>query len=127
MLFINTKVKQSKIHGWGVFADEFVEKGTTIWKFTPDFDLKFTKEQIEKFPEFFKKYLETYTWLSKKSGMYCFASDNGRYFNHSETPNSLSAYFDEEEEVLTRAIRDIEIGEEITDNYKTFEEDFKNW
>src|SRR3989344_4572462 len=116
MLFINTKVKQSKIHGWGVFADEFVEKGTTIWKFTPDFDLKFTKEQIEKFPEFFKKYLETYTWLSKKSGMYCFASDNGRYFNHSETPNSLSAYFDEEEEVLTRAIEDIEKGIEITDN-----------
>jgi SET domain-containing protein len=69
--------------------------------------------------------LHTYIWLSKKSGLYCFASDNGKYFNHSKTPNVLSAYYENEEEVVTKAIKDIQKGEEITDDYSSFEKDFK--
>jgi SET domain-containing protein len=83
MLFVKTKVLPSKIHGLGLFADEFIPKGTIIWKFTPGFDLKFTKEQIKSVPKQVQEYLETYCWLSKKSGKYCFSSDNGKYFNHS--------------------------------------------
>jgi uncharacterized protein len=126
MLFVKTKVLPSKIQGLGLFADEFIPKGTIIWKFTQGFDLKFTKTQIQKFPKPVQKYLETYDWLSKKSGKYCFSSDNGKYFNHSKTPNCLSAYYNNEEEVITKAIKDIQKGEEITDDYSTFEKDFKN-
>jgi len=126
MLFVKTKVLPSKIHGIGLFADEFIPKGTIIWKFTPDFDLKFTKEQIKKFPKQVREYLEVYCWLSKKTGLYCFSSDNGKYFNHSKNPNSLSAYYEDEEEVVTKAIRDIQKGEEITDDYSTFEKGFKD-
>jgi len=36
----------------------------------------------------------------------------------------LSAYYDSEEEVVTKAIRDIQKGEEITDDYSSFEKDF---
>lgn len=122
MLCVQTVLKPSKIHGLGVFADEFISKWTIVWRFTPWFDLKFTKEQIQAFPEHIQKYMETYTWLSKKSGLYCLSSDNGKYFNHSITPNTLSAYYDTEEEVLTTAIRDIHPWEEITDNYASFED-----
>ncbi|HIH24518.1 TPA: SET domain-containing protein [Candidatus Woesearchaeota archaeon] len=125
MLLVNTKVLPSNIHGMGLFADEFIPKGTVIWKFTPGFDLKFTKEQIAGFPEQVREYLHVYSWLSKKSGAYCFSSDNGKYFNHSEHPNSLSAYYEDEDEVVTRAIKDIQCGDEITDDYSTFEKDFK--
>lgn len=125
MMFVKTKVLPSKIHGLGIIADEFIPKGTIIWKFTPGFDLKFTKGQIKKFPRQVREYLEKYCWLSKKSGRYCFSSDNGKYFNHSKTPNSLSAYYEDEEEVVTKAIRDIKKGEEITDDYSTFEKAFK--
>lgn len=125
MLFVKTKVLPSKIHELGLFADEFIHKGTIIWKFTPGFDLKFTKEQIKKFPKQVREYLETYCWLGKKSGKYCFSSDNGKYFNHSKNPNSSSAYYVDEEEVVTKAIRDIQKGEEITDDYSTFEKGFK--
>ncbi len=125
MLYVKTKVLPSKIQGLGLFADEFIKKGTIIWKFTPIFDLKFTEEQIKKFPKQVQEYLRVYAWLSKKSGKYCFSSDNGKYFNHSKNPNSLSAYYDNEEEVITKAIKDIQKGEEITDDYSTFEKDFK--
>ncbi len=125
MLYVKTKIGPSKIHGTGLFADQFIKKGTIIWKFTPGFDLKFTKEQIKKFPRQVKEYLETYAWLSKKSGKYCFSSDNGKYFNHSKNPNALSSYYDNEEEVVTKAIKNIKKKEEITDDYSTFEKDFK--
>jgi len=127
MLFVKTKVCPSKIHGLGLFADEFIPKGTIIWKFSQGFDLKFTKREIKKFPKQIQEYLEVYCWLSKKGDKYCFSSDNGKYFNHSKNPNSLSAYYEDEEEVVTKAIRDIQKGEEITDDYSTFEKGFKEF
>lgn len=120
MLYVKTKVLPSKIHGLGVFADEFIPKGKIIWKFTPGFDLKFTKSQFKKFPKKIREYITFYGWISKKSKKYCFSSDNGKYFNHSDNPNSLSAYYKNKEEVVTKAIRDIKKGEEITDNYNSF-------
>jgi SET domain-containing protein len=51
MVLVKTKVKESPIHGLGLFADQFIPKGTEIWRFTPGFDQKFTREQILASPE----------------------------------------------------------------------------
>jgi hypothetical protein len=123
MLLVKTKVKESEIHGLGLFADQFIPKGTEIWRFTPGFDLKFTREQILSFPKLLQIHIYTYAWKSKKSGLYCHAVDDGKFFNHSENPNSLSEYRDNEEEAVNVALRDIQIGEEITDNYSSFEKE----
>ena len=122
MMLIKTKVKESNIHGLGLFADEFIPKGTEIWRFTPGFDLKFTREQILAFPESLQIYFSKYSWRSHKSKLYCFSSDDGKFFNHSDNPNVLSEYRNNEEEVVTVAIRDIQVGEEILDNYNSFED-----
>lgn len=121
-MYVKTKVLQSDIHGLGLFADEFIPKGTILWKFTPGFDQKFTQTEIDTLPERAQKYLKFYAYLSKKSNKHIFPVDDGKYFNHSDDPNSKSAHFDDEEEVVTRAIKDIQKGEEITDNYNLFEE-----
>jgi SET domain-containing protein len=121
MLMVKTTIRESKIHGIGLFAEEFISKGTVVWRFTRGFDLKFSREDILSFPVVLQLYLYTYCWRSKKSGLYCFSSDNGKHFNHSDKPNCLSEYRDGEEEVITTAVRDIQIGEEITDNYSSFE------
>ncbi len=123
MLLIKTKIKESGIHGIGLFADQFIPKGTEIWKFTPGFDQKFTREQILSFPDLLQIYIYKYCWRSKKSKLYCFSADNGKYFNHSKNPNVLSEYRDDEEEVITVTIKDIEIGEEILDDYSSFEDE----
>lgn len=122
---VKTKIDKSNIHGIGLFADEFILKGIKIWEFTPGFDLKFTIEQINELPKEVQEYLKMYAWLSKKSGMYCLASDNGKYFNHSKNNNVQSYYFDEHDEVITYALHDIKIGEELLDDYSSFEEGFK--
>ncbi len=121
MMLVKTQVKESNIHGLGLFADEFISKGKEIWRFTPGFDQKFTKKQILTFPELLQIYIYKYSWKSDKSKSYCLSSDNGKYFNHSDDPNVLSEYRDNEEEVVTVAIKDIEPGEEILDNYSSFE------
>lgn len=123
MLLVKTKVKESNIHGLGLFADQFIPRGTEIWRFTPGFDLRFTREQILSFPEALQIYIYKYSWRSKKSKLYCFSSDDGKFFNHSENPNVLSEYQDNEEEVITVAIKDIQAGEEILDNYNSFEDE----
>lgn len=125
---VKTKLGLSKIHGIGLFADEFIPKGTIIWKFTPGFDQKFTKEQISRFPKQVQEHIKVYGWLSKKSGKYCLCSDNGNFFNHSKNPNSLSEHYDDEDEVIVKAIKDIKKGEEITDDYSAYNKEFKeNW
>ena len=126
MLLVKTKVKESKIHGLGLFADQFIPKGTEIWRFTPTFDQKFTREQILAFPELLQIYMYKYGWRSKKSKLYIFSADDGKYFNHSDNPNCLSEYRDSEEEVVTIAIRDIQIEGEILDNYNSFEFETSN-
>lgn len=121
MLFVKTQIAPSKIHGFGLFAEQFIAKGTVVWKFTSGFDQKFTAEQILGFPELLQIFIYKYSWRSKKSKLYCFSADNGRYFNHSSDPNCLSEYYDDEDEVVTKATRDIKIGEEMTDDYSSFE------
>ena len=127
MLLVKTKIDRSNIHGIGLFADEYIVKGTKVWEFTPNFDLKFTKEEIDNLPEKVRQYLEMYAWLSKQSGKYCFSSDNGKYFNHSKNNNVESYYFDNCDEVMTYALKDINIGEELLDNYESFEEGFERY
>lgn len=121
MILVKTQVKESNIHGLGLFAGEFIPKGTEIWRFTSGFDQKFTKEHILAFPELLQIYIYKYAWKSDKSKLYCLSSDSGKYFNHSDDPNVLSEYRDNEEEVVTVAIKDIKQGEEILDNYFSFE------
>jgi uncharacterized protein len=123
MMLVKTKVRESKIHGLGLFADQFIPKGTEIWKFTPGFDLKFAREEILGFPPAVQIYIYKYSWRSKKSKLYCFSSDDGKFFNHSDAPNVLSEYRDDEEEVITVALKDIQAGEELVDNYNSFEDE----
>jgi SET domain-containing protein len=123
MMYVRTKLEPSPIHGTGIFADTFIPKGTIVWKFTADFDIKLRKEDVLKLPPEAQIHIRTYAYLSKKSNLYILAVGNGKYFNHSETPNTLSEYFDDEEEAVTRAVQDIAPGEEMTDDYRSFEKD----
>jgi SET domain-containing protein len=122
MMYVKTKVSPSPIDGLGLFADQFIPKGTLLWRFTPGFDLKFSQEQIDSLPIQLQVYLKKYAYLSKKSHLYVLAVDDAKYFNHSFTPNSNSLHLEGEEEVVEYALIDINIGDEITDNYYLFDD-----
>lgn len=121
MLLVRMKIKESGIHGIGLFADEFIPKGAVVWRFTPGFDLRFSPEELASLPPLLASYVCEYGWKSKKSGLYCLPSDAAKHCNHASSLNTLSEYRDDEEEVVTIAIADIMPGEEMTDDYNAFE------
>jgi SET domain-containing protein len=120
MLCIKTKVLPSSIHGLGLFADESISKGDLIWKFLPGFDQRFTHEQVANFPEIVQKYLVRHASY-RKSGLYLLCADEGNYFNHSDNPNVHSLEREGEEEMPVYAFRDIQPGEELTENYNEYD------
>ena len=120
MLCVKTKTGLSPIHGIGLFADEPIPKGTVIWKFLPGFDLALTPEQILSFPKLVQIYLYKYTYKDMRTKEYYFCSDDAKYFNHSEDPNTSDGET-KDSEGFTIAARDIAIGEELTADYGSFE------
>ncbi len=110
MLYVKTKIRPSKIHGNGLFADQPIMKGAVIWKFTAGFDQKFNGNQILKLPSLAQIYLSKHAYRSKKSKLCILPTDDAKYFNHSVHPNSISQYKKGENEDVTYAIRNIKTG-----------------
>ena len=117
MFIIKTTVKPSTIHGLGVFAEENLKAGSIIWKFQENFDIVLNDQQYNDLPDLAKEYFKTYSYYSKNEGGYVLCGDNARYTNHSLNPNTISI-----NNIETISNIDINIGDEITENYHTFDE-----
>ena len=69
-----------------------------------------------------KDFIIRYAYLSVDSGKYIFCADDARFMNHSATKNNLDVIaYPGEPETRGVANRDIEPGEEILINYRTFD------
>lgn len=118
MLLVKTRIGQSKIHGTGLFADQFIPKGTIVWRFDPGIDLKFKQEEISELDGSMYDHL----YLSTTTGLYLFCNDDAKYMNHSLKPTLDGVELgDTEGEGGDIAIRDIEPGEELTYDYEKWE------
>ena len=123
MLLVKTKIGPSAIEGIGLFAAEFIPKGTTVWEFKARFDVEMSKEEIDGLSPAAREQALKYTYLSKTKGTYILCSDDARFFNHSDDPNTTSINVDGREN-RDVANRDIQEGEEITADYGAFDADF---
>jgi len=109
MLLVKTKIKQSPINGIGLFADEFIPKGTVIFK-ESFFTKHFTKSEYESLDELQKEFINHYCYFL--GGIWRCSLDNDRFMNHSDNPNTT-----EIDDYTTISSIDINIGDEITTNY----------
>jgi hypothetical protein len=124
MLMIKTKLGPSKINGIGLIADQFIPKGTVIWKYSPKFDLIIDHTELNILPEPARNAFLHYAYLNKRTGKYVLCFDNARFFNHSENPNCVGAPSPDDDEGLDIAGVDIQPGEEMTNDYREFDDDF---
>jgi SET domain-containing protein len=90
MMIAETELKPSTIHGLGVFLMQPVRKGELIWRFDSRIDLIYTEEEIATLPVHVQRYLRTYTTWHEATGVYVLCGDNGRYFDHSDIPTTVS-------------------------------------
>ena len=125
MLLVQTRIGPSPIHGIGLFADEFIKKGTVVWRFNPTFDARFDESQLASLSEPARKQFFNYAYLNPRMQKYVLCFDDCRFINHSDEPNCLEVPSGGPEEGLDIAARDIEKGEELTCDYGSFDALFK--
>jgi uncharacterized protein len=121
MMLVKTQLSLSGIHGIGLFAGEFIPKGTIVWKYSPDVDRVFTEQDLHGMNKSKKEFLETYCF--KYCGKYYLCVDDARFMNHSTNPNCTDVGVDEIKENdlgYTMAKVDIQAGEELTCDYSFF-------
>jgi SET domain-containing protein len=119
MFIVRTSLRPSSIQGLGCFAEEPIKKRQVVWQFDPRFDIRIPLAELATFPPALQEHFRIYTYVEKIGGqevmVYC--ADMSKHMNHSDTPN----LFDTPDNVYEIALRDIEVGEELTCNYYAFD------
>jgi SET domain-containing protein len=122
MLMVETVLKPSAIHGLGVFLAEAVPRGGLIWRFDSRIDRVYTADEIASLPGHVQTYLRTYSTWHQPTGLYVLCGDNGRFFNHSADPSTVSNAISFGED---HAARDLGAGDELTSDYATICDDVR--
>jgi SET domain-containing protein len=123
MLLVKTKIGPSNIAGTGLFADELIPKGTVIWRFKEGFDIRVPEQYANDLPEPAKSFFQTYAYQNIDTRKYVLCSDNARFFNHADAPNTHCVPDSDDIETMDVASRDIAKGEELTIDYREFDTD----
>ena len=120
MLLVRTSIRPSSIHGVGCFAEEKIKKGQVIWILDERIDQIIQLSDVSKFPDSVQDFLQIYGYTAMFEGekVLILCGDNARHYNHSDHPNSLDTKF------TTSAGQDIEVGEELTCDYRSFDLDW---
>lgn len=117
MFFKKTYLDKSEIRGIGLFAGEHISKGTIVYQHSINLQHRLKQEELDKLSEDERKTFEHYGY--KHDGVWHLDFDDIRFLNHSDTPNlGLTS-------VGITALIDIIKGEELTQNYKDFEDEIR--
>ncbi|MGB7256740.1 MAG: SET domain-containing protein [Pseudolabrys sp.] len=116
MLLVKTYLDKSAIHGLGVFAGEFIRKGTKIWRWVEGFDRAYTPKQFARLPKPARDYIRHHGY--RADGEILIGMDHDHHMNHSADANTFwkNGY--------VIACRDIRKGAEITNDYREFDAAF---
>ena len=96
--------------GVGIFATQFIPKGTITW-IQDQLDIVLSAESVHELSIDYQVTIDKYAFRNR-NGEFVLCWDNSRFVNHSFNSNCLTTPYDFE-----IAIRDILPGEELTDDY----------
>jgi SET domain-containing protein len=122
MMMVETELRPSDIHGTGVFLLEAVREGQLIWQFDSRIDRIYSETELASLPERNARFLRTYSTWNEAAALWVLCGDNGRHFNHSAEPNTISRGIAFGEDV---AATDLDAGTELTSDYATICDTFR--
>ena len=99
--------------GYGVFATEFIPKGTILYV-KDDLEIKVSKARFKRMDQTHRDIVEKFSYIDE-TGVRVVSWDHAKYINHRCDCNPMSTGYGFE-----IAIRDIARDEEITDDYGMF-------
>lgn len=116
MMMVDTELRPSPIQGIGIFLLEPVPKGGLIWRFDSRLDRVYSETELESLPPHIRGFLRRFSTWHEPSGLWVLCGDNGRHFNHSDRPTTLSKGIAFGDDI---AADDLEAGTELTSDYRT--------
>ncbi len=114
MMTVRTRLGISAIHGIGVFAVEPIPRGTVTWRLS-EWDQQLTEAELARMDPAARDGIRHHTYVQDGRHVLCF--DHGRFMNHSDDPNTDAASPE-----VNHARRDIAAGEELTCDYRVFDQ-----
>lgn len=118
MMLVRCVLAPSCLHGLGLFAAEPVAQGTTVWRFTVNFDLLIDPAAHDRQHS---EFLQTYAQFCERAGLWLLCGDHARFINHSAKPNISCGLPLSDPAAVDVALRDIAAGDEITQDYRVGE------
>lgn len=123
-----TRVGPSPLSGFGLFAREFIPRGTRWWHARVEDVLTISRAQYETLAnshqspviQGFLEAVAVYAYYAAKLEALVLCLDDSRFVNHSFTPNSGATRPDHP--LCSVALRDILPGEEILEDYTTYDD-----
>ena len=117
-------VKQSPMGGIGLFARNDILKDSLIWKFCVGCNIKvfYDEKEVREHLSLLHTAEEKYDWISHvyaSDGYVNEICDDGKYWNHSETPNTASGVNNDWDSTFAK--RDIKAGEVCLNRKKGIE------
>jgi len=116
MMMVETELRASPIQGIGVFLTEDVARGTLLWRFDSRVDRVYSPAELDSLPERTAAFIRRFSTWDEKTGLWILCGDNGRHFNHSDTPNTVSTGVGYGDDI---AAEDLKAGTELTTDYRT--------
>jgi SET domain-containing protein len=115
VLLIETELRNSEIHGIGLFCREAIPKGTKVWAFNPLVDLVLDESAIWSLPKPVINFMRMYAYRARETRELIVNVDLARHMNHADSPtlvcDSDSNYYTAE---------DLPSGTELTCDYREF-------
>jgi len=117
----DTFVKQTE-KGLGLFAKRKFKLGEILW-IHDEIDIKIALADYLNMDKQLRKKLDVYSYMDNRKQV-VIPWDDGKYVNHSCSPNSTGLL---EFDNISVALKDIEAGEEIVENYNSYYGHFESF
>jgi hypothetical protein len=119
MIHVAYKLKASSLHGVGLFIDQDAKKGDLIYTASPLLDLNITQEQFDSLGQREKDEILWWGFFDQPSQMWHVDFDVSKFINHAY--DATVTQDEDHDEAYLVAARDMQAGEELTQNYLEFE------
>lgn len=114
MLVVPSYLAPSGVHGIGVYAAVPIKAGSKVWEFNPVVDFKYGSRWLKRLSRESPDVVDYFCLYSyKRNNQYYYVTDNARFINHSAESANIG-FLENNEEI---ALRDIDVGEELLEDY----------
>ena len=118
-MHIDYKLDRSNRHGVGLFADQDISKNSAVYTASPLLDVNITQEQFDSLDKREQREIEWWGFFDEPNNVWHVDFDVSKFINHSD--QATLTQDESHTDAYLIAARDIEKGEELTQNYLEFE------